>query len=52
MFRAGEDPAWISKQMGHRNLAVTLEKYVRFIPSMNESAGMKAAAAFASAPKP
>jgi hypothetical protein len=46
MLKAGEDPSWVSRRMGHKNLAVTLEKYARDIPSMNQGAGMKAAQAF------
>jgi integrase len=46
MLRAREDAGWVSKQMGHRDVAVTLQKYVKFIPGMNEGAGSKAAAAW------
>lgn len=42
MLNAGESPLWVSKQMGHSDLAVTLKVYAKYIPSMNPDAGMGA----------
>lgn len=32
MLNNGEDLAWVSKTMGHKNPNITLMKYARFIP--------------------
>lgn len=32
MLSAGENPAWVSAQMGHSNLMITLRTYARWIP--------------------
>lgn len=42
MLMAREDPLWVSRQMGHRNVSITLNVYVKYIPSMNPDAGMGA----------
>jgi integrase len=42
MLMAGEVPMWVSRQMGHKDLGVTLRVYTRFISDMAPDAGMKA----------
>lgn len=42
MLGAGENPLWVSKQLGHKNPAITLSVYARFIPDMWPDAGMRA----------
>lgn len=42
MLTAGEDPFWVSVQMGHKNLQMTLKRYARWIPTRNNSGGEKA----------
>lgn len=42
MLMAREDPLWIARQMGHRNVSITLEVYAKYIPAMNPEAGMAA----------
>ncbi|MES2069252.1 MAG: tyrosine-type recombinase/integrase [Pseudomonadota bacterium] len=41
MLTAGEDPFWVSVQMGHKNLQMTLKRYARWIPNRNQSGGEK-----------
>jgi integrase len=41
MLTAGEDPFWVSVQMGHKNLQMTLKRYARWIPNKNQSGGEK-----------
>lgn len=46
---AGEAIGWVSKQMGHRNTKMTIERYYRFIPNLTRQDGSafdKAAAQF------
>ncbi|MBS0586777.1 MAG: site-specific integrase [Proteobacteria bacterium] len=38
MLSAGENPAWVSSQMGHSNIMITLRTYARWIPSDNSKA--------------
>lgn len=42
MLMAREDPLWIARQMGHRDVSITLKVYAKFIPAMNPDAGMAA----------
>ncbi len=35
-LKAGEDPTWVSKTLGHSSLKMTLEVYNRYIPSLNK----------------
>jgi integrase len=42
MLASREDPLWISKQMGHADVSVTLKVYAKYIPAMNPDAGMRA----------
>lgn len=42
MLMAREDPLWIARQMGHRDVSITLKVYAKYIPSMNPDAGMAA----------
>lgn len=39
MLQAGEDPAWIAKQMGHTSIQVLFDKYARFIQSTTRKDG-------------
>jgi len=39
MLSAGENPAWVSSQMGHSNIMITLRTYARWIPSDNQQGG-------------
>jgi len=49
MLGAGESPMWVSNQMGHEDVSVTLKHYARFVPADNPNAGMKAATLYADA---
>lgn len=42
LLSSGENINWISKQLGHENVIVTLKHYARFIPDENEQYGAKA----------
>lgn len=42
MLMAREDPLWVARQMGHKDVSVTLRVYAKYIPSMNPDAGMRA----------
>ncbi len=44
MLGAGESLVWVSKQLGHSNIVITAERYVRFLPDAHENAGMHAVA--------
>jgi integrase len=33
---AGADLYWVSKQLGHANIATTLKHYARFLPAVDE----------------
>jgi integrase len=46
---AGESIRWVSEQMGHEDETVTLKHYSKWLPSLNELAGTKAAAMFRNA---
>lgn len=35
MLQQGEEMAWISKMMGHKDLSVTLKRYTAFLPDKN-----------------
>lgn len=39
MLTAGEDPFWVSRQMGHQSLQQTLKAYARWIPNVNQRGG-------------
>lgn len=41
MLTAGEDPFWVSQQMGHKNLSMTLKRYARWVPDLHHSGGEK-----------
>ncbi|TLS78270.1 hypothetical protein FE236_00480 [Mariprofundus erugo] len=41
MLSAGENPAWIAKQMGHTNMQMVLQKYGRYMPDHDPLAGQK-----------
>jgi integrase len=41
MLSAGENPAWVSSQMGHSNIMITLRIYARWIPNKDKQ-GTKA----------
>lgn len=40
---AGENPAWVARQMGHRNALMLFKVYGRWIPQVDPSAGSKMA---------
>jgi integrase len=40
---AGENPAWVAKQMGHRDTLMVLRVYGRWIPQVDPTAGSKMA---------
>jgi integrase len=40
---AGENPAWVAKQMGHRDTLMVLRVYGRWIPQVDPGAGSKMA---------
>lgn len=42
MLMSREDPLWIARQMGHRDVSITLRVYAKYIPAMNPDAGMGA----------
>jgi integrase len=42
MLMSREDPLWIAKQMGHRDVSVTLRVYAKYVQGMNPDAGMGA----------
>lgn len=42
MLMSREDPMWVSKQMGHADVSITLKVYAKYIPAMNPDAGMGA----------
>lgn len=42
MLMSREDPLWVSRQLGHENVGVTLKHYAKYVPSMNPNAGMGA----------
>jgi integrase len=42
MLNGGESPLWVSRQMGHADLGITLRVYAKFIADMAPDAGMKA----------
>jgi integrase len=46
MIQAGESIRWVSEQMGHRDATITLKHYSKWLPSLNELAGTKAAVMF------
>jgi hypothetical protein len=39
---AREHSLWIARQMGHRDVSITLKVYAKYIPAMNPDAGMAA----------
>ena len=41
MLSAGENPAWVSAQMGHSSIMITLRNYARWIPESSQQ-GSKA----------
>ena len=41
LLSAGENPAWISKQMGHTNMTMLLQKYGHYLPDHDPLAGQK-----------
>lgn len=47
MLSSGENLNWLSSQMGHSNISVTLKHYARFIPDQQEQYGLKAVELFA-----
>lgn len=40
---AGENPSWVAKQMGHKNVLMVLKVYGRWIPQVDPQAGSKMA---------
>lgn len=46
MLSAGENIAWISRQMGHSSILMTTKAYARYIKDSNPDAGGKAAEMF------
>ncbi|CAG4885098.1 putative Prophage integrase IntR [Georgfuchsia toluolica] len=38
---AGEDIAWVAKQMGHKSIAMTLKRYARYMDNVNTTGGNK-----------
>jgi integrase len=45
-LKAGEDPTWVSKTLGHSSLRTTLEKYNRYIASTDKKDGSRFAGEF------
>ncbi|MBL4774947.1 MAG: site-specific integrase [Mariprofundus sp.] len=41
LLSAGENPAWIAKQMGHSNMQTLLRRYARWMPDHDPLAGKK-----------
>lgn len=41
LLSAGEDPAWVARQLGHTNPAFTMRVYARWIPAWRPDAGNK-----------
>ncbi|MGB7596783.1 MAG: site-specific integrase, partial [Gallionella sp.] len=41
LLSAGEDPMWVSHQMGHSDWGMIRKTYGRWIPDMNPIAGRK-----------
>lgn len=41
LLSAGENPAWIARQMGHTNMSMVLQKYGRYMPEHDPLAGQK-----------
>ena len=41
MLTAGEEPFWVSQQMGHKNLQMTLKRYARWIEDIDSRGGDK-----------
>jgi len=41
LLSASENPAWISKQMGHTNMTMFLQRYGRYMPDHDPLAGQK-----------
>lgn len=39
MLSAGENPAWVSSQMGHSSIMITLRTYARWISNNNQQGG-------------
>jgi len=46
MLIAGENPLWVARKMGHKDAAVTLKRYARWISSDMPDADSKAKAAW------
>jgi len=44
MLSAGENPVWVAGQMGHKDWVMIVRTYGRWIPEVDPTAGMKAAA--------
>lgn len=44
MFAGREDPQWISRQMGHSHVGITLKTYTRSVQALNIDAGNSAVA--------
>jgi len=44
MASAGENPMWVSNQMGHASMAMLLKVYARWIPDNSPGAGDKMSA--------
>ncbi len=40
MLSAGENPTWVSSQMGHSNIMITVRTYARWIPSGTQQGSM------------
>ncbi|MBF0370475.1 MAG: site-specific integrase [Magnetococcales bacterium] len=46
MLSAGESPLWVAQQMGHRDWGLIRQRYGRWIPEEDRTAGRKAARMF------
>lgn len=46
MLSAGEELAWVSRQLGHSNVVITATRYATYIPDSRPDAGNKAAELF------
>lgn len=42
LISSGEEPMWVSKQMGHASLKVTLERYTDWLPNKDAMGGYQA----------